>query len=116
MKRTQLPANTSRLGENCAQQECIPVGCVLPAAVAVTGGRGGLHTPLGADPPEQIPLEQAPPWEQTPPPPEQSPLGAGTLLGVGLETPQARSPSTSPWLWAWRPLLWPDPPQVPPGC
>ena len=43
------------------KQECIPVGCVPPAAVAVPGGspgRGGLQapgTPPGADPPADTP-------------------------------------------------------------
>ena len=82
------------------RQECIPVGCVLPAAVAVTGG---LHSPLGANPPEQAPPEQGPPpeWTWSPPlgqiplnfplgcgpgdpPPSQIPLNFP--LGVGLET------------------------------
>ena len=42
------------------KQECIPVGCVPPAAVAV---RGCLHP--------------APPWEQAPPPEGPDPLGPG---------------------------------------
>ena len=58
------------------KQECIPVGCIPPAAVAV---RGGLH--------------QAAPWKQTPweqtrqsrPPLDQAPhLGAGTPLLQGM--------------------------------
>ena len=50
------------------QQECIPVACVPPAAVAVMG-----ESP---HPPEQaLPLEQAPPWSRYSP-------------GVGLETPR----------------------------
>ena len=52
--------------------ECIPVGSVPPAAVEVKG------------------VSTHPPWEQTPTPWSRHPLG------VGLETPQARSPSTSP--------------------
>ena len=91
------------------EQECIPVGCVSPTEVAITGGSP--HTP-GADPPmKQIPLEQAPPgagtpWSSTPwvwawgDPAEQA-----TDLGVGLETPQ---------VWAWRPP-WPDPSTSPLG-
>ena len=58
------------------KQECIPVGCVPPAVVAVCwGGVGGVC--LSAC------------WDIPPP-------------GVGLETPQPY-PSTSPWVWAWRP-------------
>ena len=76
--------------KSMVKQEYIAVGCVTPAAVAVTGG---LHTPP----------EQAPPWEQTPleqgPPPEQTPQAKSlstSPLVVGLETPLARSSSTSP--------------------
>ena len=36
-------------GKNYAKQECIPVGCVPPAAVAVPGGHH--QPPQGADPP-----------------------------------------------------------------
>ena len=62
-------------------QECIPVGCVPPAAVAVCWGGVCLSAC----------------WD-TPP-------------GVGLETPPQcgpgdtprPDPSTSPWVWAWRP-------------
>ena len=78
------------------RQECIPVGCVLPAAVAVTGG---LQSPLGANPPEQ-----APPWSRHPP---QSGPGA---------PPWPDSSQLPPWLWAWRPPPQPDTPQFPPGC
>ena len=49
------------------QQECIPVGCVPPAAVAVPGG-------LHQAPPDQTPPDQAPPKEQAPP-------GPGTPVG-----------------------------------
>ena len=57
------------------QQECIPVGCLPPAAVAVPGG---LHQapPLDQAPPGPgnppgpgTPWDQAPPREQTPPGP-----------------------------------------------
>ena len=30
-------------------------------------------------------------------------VGPETPLGVGLETPSRPDPSTSPWVWAWRP-------------
>ena len=49
------------VSENKKKQECIPVVCVPPAAVAV---RGGVSTrPPGADPPDQ-----APPWDWAPAP------------------------------------------------
>ena len=65
------------------EQTCIPVGCVLPAAVAVGGGRTPgqfpLNFPLGCGPgpdppppPTQLPLwlwAWRPPWDQAPPPP-----------------------------------------------
>ena len=41
------------IGIRCEQQECIPVGCVPSAAVAV---RGGLH--------QAPPQDQTPPWDQ----------------------------------------------------
>ena len=57
------------------QQECIPVGCVPPAAVAVPGGLhqtppGSRHpsqggTPQTRHPPDQAPPDQAPPCGQT---------------------------------------------------
>ena len=60
------------------KQECIPVGCVPPAAVVIPGG---LHqAPPGADPQSRPPQEQAPPWEQAPQSRYQ--LGAGTPLGA----------------------------------
>ena len=70
-----------------SEQECIPVECVPPTAVAVTGG---LHTP-----PEQGPPKSRHSPEQTPPSqiPLNFPLGCGpgtdppstSLLGVGLD-------------------------------
>ena len=60
------------------QQECIPVGCVPSATVAVCF-QGGPHTPL---------LEQAPPLEQTPP-------RAGTPWSrhpPGADPPRSRPP------------------------
>ena len=71
------------------EQECIPVGCVPPAAVAVCWGGVCLSAC----------------WDNS--------LGVGleTALGVGLETPQVWAwrhppkpdPSMFPWVWAWRP-------------
>ena len=56
------------------QQECIPVGCIPPAAVAVLGGYS-LHQ---AHPQDQAsPWEQTPPWDQAPPG-SRHPPGPGT--------------------------------------
>ena len=77
------------LDVNFIQQECIPVGWILPTAVAM----GGLpqcmlgYTPLG------VGLE-------TPPS-----VGLETPLGVDLETPPGQTPQLPPWVWAWRPPL-----------
>ena len=73
--------------------ECIPVGCVPPAAVEV---KGGLHTPpLGADP---HPPEQAAPWVWAWRPPRPDP------------------PQLPPGLWAWRPPSGQIPLNFPLGC
>ena len=53
------------------QQGCIPVGCVPPAAVAVTPPPPRSRHPPGADPS---------PWEQAPP--RADPPEAGTSLGA----------------------------------
>ena len=61
-------------------QECIPVGCVPPAAVAVGGGLPQCmlgYTPL------VVGLETSPGW--------------------GLETPSGQTPKLPPWVWAWKP-------------
>ena len=73
------------------KQECIPVGCVLPTAVAISWGC----------------LSEC--WDTTP-------LGVGleTLLGVGLDTPLQVWAWIPPWVWAWRPP-WPDPSSSPLG-
>ena len=99
-------------------QECIPVGCVPPAAVAVTGG-GSPHLPQS-----RYPLEQTPPQSRHPPeqhPQSEHPPGAGTPPEQTLpraDTPQTDPPQLPlgcgpgpdppqlpPWLWAWRPPL-----------
>ena len=65
------------------KQECIPVGCVPPAAVAIQGGlhqappgtrhppgpgTPGTRPPLGPDiPRDQAPPGQGTPWDQAPP-------------------------------------------------
>ena len=60
--RTTLPP------EEIFELECIPVGCVPPAAVAV-GGRC-LHQapPGGSTPRRKHPPRRSPPWEEAPPP------------------------------------------------
>ena len=92
------------------QQECIPVGCVLPAAVAIGEGvsRGDQASPRAG-----TPLGPGTPRAGTPqsrPPPDQIPLNfpldvcldqipLNFPLAVGLD----QIPSTSPWVWTWRP-------------
>ena len=63
------------------KQECIPVGCVPPAAVAVLGG---LHQANPLPPGEQAPL----PRDQTPSPPPRSRHPSGTR-----HPPRSRHPS-----------------------
>ena len=76
------------------KQECIPVGCVPPAAVADGGGVSTRHPPDQPLPPDQALQEQThhpragpprPGTPQTRPSPEQAPLplGADTLPGPG---------------------------------
>ena len=97
--------NTKMVGWLFLPQGCIPVGCILPAAVAVWWGEvsASAHTgilppwygpgdnPPGCgpgDPPPSVGLEKTPirvlAWRPPRPDPSTSPLG------VGLETPQAR--------------------------
>ena len=71
------------------QQECIPVGCILPTAVAI-GGSPSVHAriyPPGSGPGD-------PPGCEPGDPPgvglETPQVWPGAPLGVGLETPQAR--------------------------
>ena len=66
------------------QQECIPVGCVLPATVAVPGGR--VHP------------RSRHPREQTPPPGSRHPPGRSTPLLTESQTPVKILPC--PNLWA----------------
>ena len=79
----------------CAQQECIPVGCVPPAAVANSLGgsasvHAGIHHPTRCGPGDPLP-------------------------GVGLETPSQVWAWGPPQVWAWRPPR-PDPSTSSPGC
>ena len=62
------------------KQECIPVECILPAAVAVSW---------------EVCLSVY--WD-TPPR-----VGLETPLGVGLETHLGQTPQPPPWVWSWRP-------------
>ena len=77
------------------QQECIPVGCVPPAAVAVCSGGGvsasvyaGIHH-LGPGHPSRA-------WAWTPSPPSPT-----SPLGLGLDTPLPRLPEPQPPNWVW---------------
>ena len=100
--------------KNLVEQECIPVGCVPPAAVAVMGS---LHPPWNRHPfqsrhpPEQAPLGQIPlnfplvvGLDRSP---SNSPLAVGLdqiplnfTLGCGPGPDPLQLP---PWVWAWRP-------------
>ena len=91
-----LHSLTSEIFVNCYEQylprvfikqECIPVGCVPPAAVAIPGGLHqappGTRYPPGADPPDQAtPQDQAPLGPGIPLGPG-TPPGPGTPLGQG---------------------------------
>ena len=83
-------------------QECIPVGCVPPAAVAVTGGSP--HPPRAGTPGADTPQSRHPRSRHPQPDPPQLPPWVWAWT---------RSPSTSPWVWAWRPSR-PDLPKLPP--
>ena len=115
--------------EKVTQQECIPVGFVPPAAVAVMGGPRAGTTP-GAGTPQS----RHPPWSRHL---GQIPLNFPLGCGPGPDPPQL-----PPWLWAWTrspstsplgvgldqiPLNFPlgcgpgdppppDPPKLPLGC
>ena len=97
MNERRKTQNYKRFPGPCKRQECIPVGCVPSAAVAV---RGGVSTP-------------PPGTEQTPPgcrPPRSRPPWVW-----GGRLPRPDPPQLPPWVWAWRPPQpWPDPPKLPP--
>ena len=85
--------NTLRTRMHSSEQECIPVGCIPPTAVAICCGvsasvHGGIHTPLD--------------------------LGLEIPLGVGLGTSQVWA-WRLPLVWAWRPPL-ARPLNFPLGC
>ena len=114
------------------KQECIPVGCVPPVAVAITGEEG-LHTILEQTPTGADPLGAGTPLRSRHPPPEQAPpSGAGTPLRsrhpppeqappwsrhpqVWAWRPPGQTPQLPPWVWAWRPPL-ARPLNFLPGC
>ena len=93
-------------------QECIPVGCVPPAAVAVGGGGWGsasvyagiqippgvgLETPLGVGPESpQRPYPSTSPFGCGPGDPPPPPDPSTCHLGVGLETCKACWDTTPP--------------------
>ena len=120
----QLPISPSNCHTKACQMiaiECIPVGCVPPAAVAI---RGGLHQvpPLRTRPPPgpgttpgtrkppllqgRHPWDQAPPWSRHPswdqapqsrhPPGPGSPLGPGNCPPPGQIPPRTRHPPPGP--------------------
>ena len=79
-------------------QECIPVGCVLPTAVAVcwSGVLASVHAGIPTHPWVWA-------WRPTHPP------------GVGLEIPHGQTPQLIPWVWPYRhPQA--RPLNLPPGC
>ena len=85
-------------GENSHEEECIPVGCVPSAAVAVCWGVSLPQCMVGYTPQ---------------PDPSTSPLGMGLEiplarppnlpLGIGLETLPHQTPQLPLWVCAWRP-------------
>ena len=90
IKFNEIPTSSENNRNISKEQECVPVGCVPPAAVAVPGGRG---VPPGIPPPEtrppspetrhpsppqdqtRLPRDQTPP--ETRPPRDQAPLPPG---------------------------------------
>ena len=83
--------------KSISKQECIPVDAYRPQEWPYAGGRGLPQCMLGYTHPWDLGLD--PPGCGSGDPPAR-PLNL--LPGVGLETPQP-DPSTSPWVWAWRP-------------
>ena len=103
------------------KQECIPVGCVPPVAVAVCWGRG-VSVSVHAGIPLGVGLETTWVWAWRPPrvwawrPPQVwpgDPPGCGPGDPPG-QTPQlppgcgpgdtpGQTPQLPPWVWAWRP-------------
>ena len=77
------------------KQECIPVGCVPPATVAICWGvSASVHAKCGPGDPQA--WAWRPPW-----------------VWAGDPTP-GQTPQLPPWVWAWRPP-WTDPSSSPMG-
>ena len=109
--RQKFANNNNKKKLNYYKQECIPVGCVPPAAVAICCWGWCLpQCMLGYTPPRCWP---GTPWVWARTPPSQTPQpppGCGprhpparpptSPLGLGLDTPTQPDPSTSPWVWA----------------
>ena len=92
-------------GQISAKQECIPVECIPPTAVAVRGSasvHAGIHPPrVGLETPPGVGRETPQVWAWSPPgvgnwippgcgPGDPSGCGTGDPPSVGLETPLAR--------------------------
>ena len=77
----------SLLSKLRSKQECIPVGCIPPAAAAVCWG-GGVCLSACWDTPPGLGLDTPWVWAWRPPP---RPDPSTSPLGVGLETAPARS-------------------------
>ena len=74
-------------GKNLDKQECIPVGCLSPAGVAVPGGGFSTRHPPGIrHPPEQTPPGTRHPSARTRQPPAADPPGSRHPL-PGTRTP-----------------------------
>ena len=95
------------------EQECIPVGCVPPAAVAFYR-EGGVccsacwdthtHTPPQVwawIPPLGVGLDPLRLWGWRPPPR----CGPGYPRGCGPGDPPGQTSQLPPWVWDWRPPL-----------
>ena len=75
--------------ETFDKQECIPVGCVPSAAVAVSPEGGGCHS-AQQTPPEQTPTQSRhPPGADTPPQSRHCPRSRHP---PGADTPRSRQP------------------------
>ena len=96
-------SNTQRQNKITTKQECIPVGCVPSAAVAVGEG---LHqappqdqAPSGSRPPQSRPPPEQTPREQTPPPGADPPWH--TLMKI-LPCPELRLRAVKIFWMKWK--------------
>ena len=86
--------------KHMVQQECIPVGYVPSAAVAVCwGGSASVHAGIQGytSPPRP---EPGPLWACRPPPPSQTP-NLPPPYGSG-DPPPGQTPQPPLWVWVWR--------------